>query len=125
MASNISTDQFLAAAKYRRSVYALKDTSSVSDARIEELVKEVLSFAPSSYNTQSARLSLVLGQKHKQMWDEIIQVAQPILEGFGAWDAMGPRLQGFKNAYGSVCFLLHCSNKLLSMSLATAVKEHC
>ncbi|ORY55932.1 Nitroreductase-like protein [Pseudomassariella vexata] len=106
MSSLISTDQFLAAAKHRRSVYALKDTSPVPDSRIEDIVKEVLSFAPSSYNTQSTRITLVLGEKHKQFWDIIIEQAEPILRGAGpgVWDSMGPRLQGFKNAYGSVVF---------------------
>ncbi|KAI1842490.1 hypothetical protein JX266_011385 [Neoarthrinium moseri] len=106
MASHITTDQFLAAAKHRRTVYALKGSSSVSDSRIEEVVKDVLSFAPSSYNTQSARITLVLGDKHKQFWDIVIKESEPILKGAGeaVWNAMEPRFQGFKNAYGSVVF---------------------
>ncbi|KAH8812117.1 Nitroreductase-like protein [Xylogone sp. PMI_703] len=103
---DISTNQWLAAAKYRRSVYALKDTSPVPDSRIEEIIQEVISFAPSSYNTQPGRITIVLGQKHKDLWDAVITVAEPILKGAGpgVWDAMGPRFQAFKNAYGSVLF---------------------
>lgn len=102
MASNITTDQFLAAAKYRRTVYALKPSSPVSDSRIEEVLKEILSFAPSSYNTQSARFTLVLGDKHKQFWDIVSNESEEILKGAGAWEAMSPRFQAFGNAYGSV-----------------------
>lgn len=100
----ISADQWLAAAKYRRTVYGLKDTSPVPDSRIEEIIKEVISFSPSSYNTQPGRITLVLGQKHKDLWDIITNVAEPILKGAGpgVWEAMGPRFQAFKNAYGSV-----------------------
>ncbi|KAF2995479.1 hypothetical protein E8E14_003577 [Neopestalotiopsis sp. 37M] len=104
MAPNITADQFLAAAKYRRTVYGLKASSPVPDARIEEILKEVLSFAPSSYNTQSARFTLVLGEKHKQFWDIVIKESEGILKGAGAWDAMYPRFQAFQNAYGSVVF---------------------
>lgn len=105
MSPSISADQFLAAAKHRRTVYGLKDTSPVSDDRIEKIISEVLSFSPSSYNTQPGRITLVLGEKHKQLWDVVIEHAEPILKGAGpgVWDAMGPRFQAFKNAYGSVC----------------------
>ncbi|KAK6073169.1 nitroreductase [Seiridium cupressi] len=103
-APKISADQFLAAAKYRRTVYGLKASSPVPDSRVEEIVKEVLSFAPSSYNTQSTRVTLVLGEKHKQLWDIVIKESEGILKGAGAWDAMYPRFQAFQNAYGSVVF---------------------
>ncbi|PSE76545.1 nitroreductase [Acinetobacter nosocomialis] len=104
MAPTITTDQFLAAAKFRRTVYGLKASSPVPDSRIEEILKEVLSFAPSSYNTQSARFTLVLGEKHKQFWDSVIKESEGILKSVGAWDAMYPRFQAFQNAYGSVVF---------------------
>ncbi|KIM99156.1 hypothetical protein OIDMADRAFT_127501 [Oidiodendron maius Zn] len=104
--TEVKTDQWLAAAKYRRTVYGLKDTSPVPDSRIEEIVEQVISFSPSAYNTQPGRITLVLGQKHKDLWDAIIAVAEPILKaaGPGVWDAMGPAFQAFRNAYGSVLF---------------------
>jgi predicted oxidoreductase (fatty acid repression mutant protein) len=114
MSPSITADQWLAAAKHRRSVYGLKDTSHVSDERIQEIISNVLSFTPSSYNTQPARITLVLGEKHKQLWDVVIETAEPILKGFGpgVWDAMGPRFQAFKNAYGSVCDFMHLTVNL-------------
>lgn len=102
--TTITADQFLDAAAYRRTVYGLKDTSPIPDSRIEEIVQKVLSFSPSSYNTQPGRVTIVLGQKHKDLWQVIIDAAKPVLEaaGPGVWDAMGPRLEGHKSAYGSV-----------------------
>jgi uncharacterized protein len=104
--SPISTDQWLEAASVRRTVYGLKDTCAISDARIEEIVQKVLSFAPSSYNTQPVRIAIVLGDKHKQMWDAIGEQVEPVYKGAGeaVWNAMGPRLQAFRGAYGSVSF---------------------
>ncbi|KAK8081105.1 nitroreductase family protein [Apiospora hydei] len=105
----VTTDQFLAAAKYRRSVYALKNTSPVPDERIEQVVQEVLSFAPSSYNTQPVRITLVLGEKHAQLFDEIIAAAQPFLTqvaGEETWKKMSGLFQGLRGAYGSVSPLL-------------------
>ncbi|OAA66951.1 nitroreductase family protein [Niveomyces insectorum RCEF 264] len=104
--TKVTTDQWLAAAKHRRTVYGLKDTSPVPDSRIEEIVQQVLSFSPSSYNTQPDRITIVLGAKHKELWQVIIDAAKPILlaAGPGVWEAMGPRLEGHKSAYGSVLF---------------------
>ncbi|KAK8052304.1 hypothetical protein PG993_003689 [Apiospora rasikravindrae] len=103
----VTTDQFLAAAKYRRSVYALKNTSPVPDERIEQVVQDVLSFAPSSYNTQPVRITLVLGEKHTQLFDEIIAAAEPFLTsvaGEETWKKMSGLFQGLRGAYGSVLF---------------------
>lgn len=102
----ITAGQWLAAAKHRRTVYGLKGTSPVPDSRIEEIVKEVLTFSPSSYNTQPGRITLVLGEKHKQLWDIVSENAEPILKAAapGVWEAMSPRFQAFKSAYGSVVF---------------------
>lgn len=107
----VKTDLWLAAAKHRRTVYGLKDTSPVPDGRIEDIVKEVISFSPSSFNTQPGRITLVLGQKHKDLWDDVINVAEPILKaaGPGVWDAMGPAFKAFRNAYGSVSLCLSTS----------------
>lgn len=100
----ISTDQWLAAAKHRRSIYTLTKTSSTSDTRIEEILQQVLSFAPSSYNTQPMRLTLVTGNKHKQFWDAVIKTAEPVLKGVseGVWNTMGGLMESQKAAYGSV-----------------------
>ena len=100
-----STDDWLAAAAYRRTIYELKDTASVQDSRIQNILQQVLSFAPSSYNTQPVRITLVTGERHKLLWDTIISAAKPVLkdlpeEGLQAFSA---KLQSHKQARGSVC----------------------
>lgn len=104
-APKVSTNDWLAAAKYRRSVYGLRGTSKVSDSRVKEIVEEVLAFAPSSYNTQPVRVTLVTGEKHKQFWDIVINTAEPILKGAGeaVWEKMSGIMQSHKASYGSVC----------------------
>ncbi|KAL7969011.1 Nitroreductase [Trichoderma sp. SZMC 28014] len=106
MSTTVSADQFLAAAKYRRTVYGLKGTSAVSDKRVEQIVGEVLSFSPSSYNTQPVRVTIVTGEKHKQLWDIIIKTSEPILKGAGeaVWTTMSGIFESHKASYGSVVF---------------------
>lgn len=102
---NVSADQWLTAASHRRTVYGLKSTSAVSDKGVQQILEKVLSFAPSSYNTQPVRLTLVTGEKHKQFWDIVIKESEPILKGAGeaVWNTMSGIFQAHKAAYGSVC----------------------
>lgn len=65
----LSSAQFFAALKARRSVYALKASSPISDAAICELVEAALRLAPTPYNSQTPRVALVFGDKHKRVWD--------------------------------------------------------
>ncbi|PWY94538.1 nitroreductase family protein, partial [Aspergillus sclerotioniger CBS 115572] len=101
-----TTDSWLEAAASRRSVHNLASTSKVSDARVQEIISKVLSFAPSSYNTQPVRISLAFGEKHKQLWDIILQQAEPILTSINPelWEKLGPMFRGHWGAYGSVLF---------------------
>ncbi len=100
----VTTDQWLEAAKYRRTVYGIKGTSAVSDSRIEEIIKKVLDFAPSSFNTQPMRITYLTGEKHKQFWDIIINLVGPMLKSMNeaAYDTMSGVMNGHKAAYGSV-----------------------
>ncbi|KAG5979460.1 hypothetical protein E4U55_005152 [Claviceps digitariae] len=104
--SPITSDLWLAAARHRRTVYGLKGTSQVSDQKVQSIIEQVLSFAPSSYNTQPVRVTLVTAEKHKQFWDIIIKTAEPFLRAVSedVWNAMSGQFQAFKAAYGSIVF---------------------
>ena len=60
---------FKDAIKHRRSHYQLKNESPVSDKELKSIIEHVLKHAPSSFNTQSARVVLLLGDDHKRLWD--------------------------------------------------------
>lgn len=100
----VSTDDWLNAASHRRTVYGLKGTSSIPDDRVEEIIKKVQSFAPSAYNSQPIRFTLVTGESHKRFWDTVLQAAEPILKSVSeqVWNGMQGFLQTHKAAYGSV-----------------------
>ncbi|TVY76330.1 putative nitroreductase HBN1 [Fusarium oxysporum f. sp. cubense] len=102
----IGGDVCLNAASHRRSIYGIIANSSVSDARVQEIIRKVQSFAPSAFNSQPIRYTLVTGDKHNQMWDAIIEAAEPILKAAGEriCTAMQKSLQGHHAAYGSVVF---------------------
>lgn len=104
-AAKISTDEYLKAVNYRRTVYGLTDKSPVSDDRIVEIIKNVQLASPSSYNTQTGRITVLLGAPHKKLWTMIDEIAIPIIAqhaGEGTAGFMKQRFDGFKAAYGSV-----------------------
>lgn len=104
----LTADQFLTAAKHRRTVYGLKSTSIVSDDRVTKIVEEVLSIAPSSYNTQPDRVTLVFGEKHKQFWDVVLQEAEKHFSAHApdAWEGIKGFFGMHKGAYGTVSSML-------------------
>lgn len=99
---------FIELAKARRSVYTLSASSPVPDSEIQELVKSAILHVPSSFNTQSTRLVLLLHEEHRKLWDAAtkIFVESMVVPGKMSkemWEThTKPRLQGFRAAYGTV-----------------------
>lgn len=98
MAAKIPTNDYLTAVKYRRSVYTLNDQSPASDERILEIIREIQLHTPSSYNTQPGRISLLLGDAHKRLWNLVLEVGTPLLAG--APQAVQDQLTGLWKAFG-------------------------
>lgn len=67
---------FPEAIQHRRSCYALRPESPVSDAQIEETLRFALKHVPSAYNSQSTRLVLLLGKEHAAFWQLVLQTLQ-------------------------------------------------
>lgn len=96
---------FIDAIKDRRSHYQLKNTSPVSENEIKSIIDHVLMHAPSSFNTQSARVVLLLGDEHKRLWeitkDELKKVSVSE-EAFKL--SKGKVDNSFSAGYGTVLF---------------------
>ncbi len=105
----MSIDALIQAAQNRRTIYKLGKNAPVSDAKIEELVNAAILNVPSSFNTQSTRLVVLLKEEHDRLWD----IAASTFEGLVASGAVPeetfknqtlPKLQMFKAAYGTILF---------------------
>lgn len=94
---------FYSAVKARRTVYTLGKKSTISDARIEELLKDALTHAPSAFNSQSGRIVLLLGAKHDGFWEAAKAALKPLVPA-DAFPQTEARINGFKAAYGTVLF---------------------
>jgi uncharacterized protein len=101
------TDTLAELAKARRSHYKLGRNSPVPDERIEGLVKDAILHIPSSFNTQSTRIVVLLHKDHEKAWDLVLDAMGQLHESGviseQMWtNQMKPKLESTKAAYGTV-----------------------
>ncbi|CAN9082828.1 unnamed protein product [Alternaria alternata] len=91
-----SQKSFMDAVKERRTYYQLNKESPISDKQIAEIAEKALLHVPSSFNSQSTRLVVLLNKDHEKFWDFVLEVLKPLtpedqfpkteqkVKGFGA-----------------------------------------
>ncbi len=90
--------------KTRRSYYALGKEPVTTDERIEEIVGEAVKHVPSSFNSQSARVVILLGDQHDRLWDITISELRKIMPP-ESFPATKEKINGaFRSGYGSILF---------------------
>lgn len=104
---NPATASLLELAKSRRTYYGLKGESPVSDDVIERIVQDSVLHVPSSFNTQTSRVVLLLKEEHKKVWDIAINVMEGLVAAGHVPKEMfetstKPKLEAFRAAYGTV-----------------------
>lgn len=104
-----SPNALIELAQNRRTIYKLGKTSPVPDSQIEDLVNAAIHHVPSSFNTQSTRLIVLLHQEHEKLWDIVIDTFGELVKTGAVSEEMWkdrtlPKLQGMKNGVGTVSF---------------------
>lgn len=95
---------YLSAVKARRTIYTLKKESTIDDKKIEEIVSQALLHAPSSFNSQSTRVVVLLKEEHNKLW-EIAKDALKAVVSTEQYAATEKKLNTFQGAYGTVSCL--------------------
>ena len=95
---------FYTAVKERRSFYGLSNESSIPDNRIEEIIKESVKYSPSAFNSQSARVVLLLGKNHHQLWEITKEILKKIVPA-DKFRITEEKLNSFQAGYGTILFL--------------------
>ncbi|OJJ44114.1 hypothetical protein ASPZODRAFT_135584 [Penicilliopsis zonata CBS 506.65] len=104
-----STDALIKLAESRRTIYQLGKNPVVPDSKVEDLVRAAILNVPSSFNTQSTRLVLLLNKDHDRLWDITIETFEGLVKSGtvpeDVWkERTLPKLQGMKAATGTVLF---------------------
>ncbi len=94
---------FLSAVADRRSYYGISKETVVSDERIKEIIEHSVKYTPSAFNSQSARIVLLLGKEHDKLWDLTKEALRKIVPADKFKDTED-KINSFKSGYGTVLF---------------------
>lgn len=94
---------FLTAVADRRTFYGISKETVVSDDRIKEIIEHAVKHTPSSFNSQSARVVLLLGNHHDKLWDIAKEALRKIVPA-DQFSSTEDKINSFKNGYGTVLF---------------------
>lgn len=97
------SSNFINALKGRRSIYGISKEQVISDEKIQEIVNEAVKYTPSSFNSQSTRAVVLLGEQHDKLWnltEETLRVVVPA-ESFAP---TAEKMAAFRAGYGTVLF---------------------
>uniref|UniRef100_UPI0006D59E14 nitroreductase family protein n=1 Tax=Paenibacillus dakarensis TaxID=1527293 RepID=UPI0006D59E14 len=89
----------------RRSYYAISKDSVISDERIQEIVNDAVKYTPSAFNSQSARVVVLLGEQHDKLWNLTENVLKEVVGGSEEqFASTKEKMAGFRAGYGTVLF---------------------
>lgn len=94
---------FLSAVKNRRTYYGISKESTIPDSRVEEIVKDALTFTPSAFNSQSAKAVLLFGSHHEKLWEMTLNTLSKIVPP-EAFEQTKQKIEAFKAGYGTVLY---------------------
>lgn len=94
---------FYNAVAERRSFYEISKEATISDDKIKEIIEHAIKHTPSAFNSQSARVVLLLGDHHNKLWDITKEALRKIVpeEQFSPTE---DKIKSFRSGYGTVLF---------------------
>jgi predicted oxidoreductase (fatty acid repression mutant protein) len=94
---------FYTATADRRTFYGISKDIVVTDDRIEEIIEHAVKHTPSAFNSQSARVVLLLNKHHDKLWNSTKEVLRKIVPA-DQFASTEDRINSFRNGYGTVLF---------------------
>jgi len=94
---------FYTAVADRRSFYDISKEKVTSDEVIKEVIEQAVKNTPSAFNSQSARVVLLLEKHHDKLWDITKEVLRKIVTVDQFADTED-KINSFGNGYGTVLF---------------------
>lgn len=116
-----SSKSFAEAVQERRSYYQLNKESPISDKQLEKIVKDAVLHSPSSFNSQSTRVVVLLHAEHDKFWEITKEVLKPNIPDADQFASTVKKLDGFKAGYGtvSISFEKHSGIGITSLTTNT------
>lgn len=97
------TKNFYEAIEERRSYYRLSKDKVVSDDKIKEIIEHAVKYTPSAFNSQTARVVLLLDKHHTKLWDITKEALRKIVPA-DKFSSTEEKINSFNAGYGTVVF---------------------
>ncbi len=94
---------FYQAIEKRRSYYGLSKDEVVSDDKIKEVIEHAVKHTPSAFNSQTARVVLLLDKHHTKLWDLTKEALRQIVPA-DKFAATEEKINSFSAGYATVLF---------------------
>nr|WP_300006301.1 nitroreductase family protein [Tissierella sp.] len=94
---------FYDAVEERRSYYAISKDPIVSDDKLEEIIQHAVKHTPSAFNSQTARVVLLLGKSHAKLWDITKEALRKVVPE-GSFAPTEEKINSFDAGYGTILF---------------------
>lgn len=98
------TKTFQEAMAHRRSYYALKNESPITDNEIIDIVHSAVKHVPSAFNSQSTRVVVLLHDKHQRVWEITKAVLREIVSAEAFGNTKNKIDSSFQSGYGTLLF---------------------
>lgn len=97
------TKNFYEAIEGRRSYYEISKEKVVSDDKIKEIIEHAVKYTPSAFNSQTARVVLLLDKHHTKLWDITKESLRKIV-GADKFSTTEEKINSFNAGYGTILF---------------------
>lgn len=94
---------FYTAVEGRRSIYAISNEQVISDEKLHEIINHAVKHTPSAFNSQTARVVVLLGDHHKKLWSMTTDALKAIVPADN-FESTQQKMDMFGAGYGTVLF---------------------
>lgn len=98
-------DKFYETIEKRRSIYSISKNINIDDKKLEELLGFAIKNAPSAFNSQSARIVLLLEKEHDKLWEIVKDELRKIVP-VDKFPKTEEKIDSFKKGYGTILYFI-------------------
>jgi predicted oxidoreductase (fatty acid repression mutant protein) len=94
---------FEVAVAERRTYYSISKEAVISDERLKEIVEHSVKHAPSAFNSQGARVVVLLGEKHDKLWNITEDALRKVVPA-DQFASTEEKIISFRSGYGTILY---------------------
>ncbi|WP_251942670.1 MULTISPECIES: nitroreductase family protein [Staphylococcus] len=88
----------------RRTIYSLDTEISISDEDVENIIEHAIKHVPSSFNSQSTRIVLLLNDNHNKFWDITKATLKEVMGPDRDFQPTSDKIDNFKHSHGTILY---------------------